>query len=114
MEKTPFFHFNFGTYWVNWHVPFDIAHFTKDTLTKLLKETGFAVQKIQNKSPALWLAHSIIARLFAKSGKPTKQLRNPFLIAPLILAIRFLLFPVLWVGNLLGNGDCLVIVAGKV
>jgi 2-polyprenyl-3-methyl-5-hydroxy-6-metoxy-1,4-benzoquinol methylase len=104
----------FGKYWINWHVPFHIVHFSQKTLINILKETGFEIQAIRQESPALWLAHSIIVRLFAQFGQPTKQLRNPFLVAPLLILIRFLFFPLLWLGNSLGHGDCLVVVAQKV
>ena len=104
----------FGRYWINWHVPFHIVHFSQKTLTNILKETGFEIQEIRQESPALWLAHSIIVRLFAQFGQPTKQLRNPFLVAALLILIRILFFPLLWIGNRLGRGDCLVVVARKV
>ena len=104
----------FGKYWINWHVPFHIVHFSRSTLTKILKETGFEIQEIHQESPALWVAHSIIVRLFAKFGRPTKQLRNPFLVAILMVLIRSLFFPILWLVNKLGRGDCLVVVARKV
>ncbi|OGP75339.1 MAG: hypothetical protein A2W09_07210 [Deltaproteobacteria bacterium RBG_16_50_11] len=101
----------FGRAWINWHVPFHLVHFTKYTLTSLLRKYGFEIREARQKTPALWVAHSIIASLFAKPGKPTKQLRDPFLIVSLALLIRGLLFPVLWLGNKLGRGDCLVVVA---
>ena len=103
----------FGRYWINWHVPFHIVHFSQKTLTNILKETGFEIQEIRQESPALWVAHSIIVRLFAQFGQPTKQLRNPFLVAALLILIRILFFPLLWIGNRLGRGDCLVVVARK-
>ena len=103
----------FGRYWINWHVPFHITHFSKHTLTSLLEKTGFKIQKLKQESPALWVAHSLIVRLFAKQGQPTKQLRNPLLVATLMLVIRALFFPILWFGNRIGRGDCLVIIAKK-
>lgn len=103
----------FGSYWINWHVPFHITHFSKHTLTSLLEKTGFKIQKLKQESPALWVAHSLIVRLFARPGKPTRQLRNPVLIATLMLVIRALFFPILWLGNRIGRGDCLVIIAKK-
>ena len=103
----------FGRYWINWHVPFHIVHFSQKNLTNILKETGFEIQEIRQESPALWVAHSVIVRLFAKPGQPTKQLRNPFLIAFLLILIRTLFFPLLWIGNRLGRGDCLIAIARK-
>jgi len=103
----------FGRYWINWHVPFHITHFSRHTLTGLLEKTGFKIQKLRQESPSLWAAHSLIVRLFAKPGRPTKQLRNPLLVATLMLVVRALFFPVLWLGNRLDRGDCLVTVAQK-
>jgi len=84
------------------------------TLTNMLRVAGFEIQEEKQASPALWVAQSIIVRVFAKPGQPTRQLRNPLLVAFLIVLIRCILFPVLWLGNLLGRGDCLVVVAKKV
>lgn len=104
----------FGRYWINWHVPFHIAHFSPETLKPLLEGAGFRVTEVGHKTPALWAAHSVIARLFAKRGRPTRLLRNPLLVASLMLLIRGLLFPLLWLGNALEKGDCLVVTAEKV
>ena len=80
----------------------------------MLRVAGFEIQEEKQASPALWLAHSIIARLFAKPGRATRELRDPVLIAFLMLLVRSLFFPFLWVGNMLGKGDCLVGVAKKI
>ena len=104
----------FGKYWINWHVPFHITHFSMTTLTNMLRVAGFEIQKEKQASPALWFVHSIIARLFAKQGRATRELRNPVLIASLMLLVRSLFFPILWVGNILGRGDCLVVMAKKI
>jgi 2-polyprenyl-3-methyl-5-hydroxy-6-metoxy-1,4-benzoquinol methylase len=103
----------FGRYWINWHVPFHVAHFSSDTLQKLLKQSQFEIVNLWQETPALWVAHSIIARLFAKPGQPNNQLRSAPLVASLILLIRGLLFPFLWLGNLSNRGDCLLVVARK-
>lgn len=103
----------FGRYWINWHVPFHVVHFSSYMLQEVLKNSKFEVINMRQETPALWVAHSIIARLFAKPGQPTKQLRSAVLVAPLILLIRGLLFPILWLGNLSKRGDCLVVVARK-
>lgn len=103
----------FGRFWINWHVPFHVVHFSPDTLRKVLKNSEFEVVTMRQETPALWVSHSIIARLFAKPGQPTRQLRSAVLVATLILLIRGLLFPLLWLGNLSKRGDCLVVVARK-
>lgn len=103
----------FGGSWINWHVPFHIVHFSVDSVSQLLNEIGFQNISIQHKTPALWVSHSFIAGLYAKPGTPTKQMRIALLVASSVLAIRILLFPILWLGNILGRGDCLVITACK-
>lgn len=103
----------FGRYWINWHVPFHIVHFSPDSLRMLLEGAGFEIVEMRHETPALWVAHSIIARVFARKGRPTLQLRNPFLVAGLMLIIRGCLFPILWLGNRLSRGDCLVVTAKK-
>jgi SAM-dependent methyltransferase len=103
----------FGRWWINWHVPFHITHFSSVTLQRLLEDSGFRQIEIRQITPALWVASSIISRLFARKGRPTRQLRNPVLIFGLVLACRGLLFPLLCVGNWAGRGDCLVAVAAK-
>jgi SAM-dependent methyltransferase len=103
----------FGRFWINWHVPFHVVHFSAFSLQKILEDAGFKVFEAHHKTPSLWVAHSFIARLFAKRGRPTKQLRNPLLVMLLMFFIRGLLFPLLWIGNLLGRGDCLIVTASK-
>jgi 2-polyprenyl-3-methyl-5-hydroxy-6-metoxy-1,4-benzoquinol methylase len=103
----------FGKYWINWHVPFHVVHFSPETLRNTLKNAQFKVESMQQETPALWVAHSLIAKLFAVPGSPTRQLRSAPLVASLILLIRGLFFPLLWLGNLSRRGDCLVVVARK-
>ena len=104
----------FGRSWINWHVPFHISHFSAKTIRGLLEQTGFVDVEIQEITPALWVAQSLIAYLFAKPGKKTWQLRNPFLTLLFMTMARFLAFPALWFGNLRGKGDCLKVTASKV
>jgi SAM-dependent methyltransferase len=101
----------FGQHWINWHVPFHIIHFSPRILEDLLLDAGFADINIQQITPAAWVGASCISKIFSKEGKPTKQLRNPFLVFSLLLFLRFLFFPLLCVGNWLGKGDCLVTTA---
>ena len=103
----------FGRSWINWHVPFHISHFSTGTLRELLNETGFAQVEVGQITPAWWVAQSLIACLFAKHGRKTWQLRNPFLAPLLLIMARFVLFPALWLGNRYGHGDCLLVVATR-
>jgi SAM-dependent methyltransferase len=103
----------FGKWWINWHVPFHISHFSASTLRKLLEDAGYTQVQIRQITPSLWVAQSFIALGFAAEGKKTQQLRNPFLTAFLMLFARCFLFPVLWLGNRIGRGDCLLAAASK-
>ena len=94
-------------------MPFHIAHFSSGSLRELLAKSKLSVVDIAQKTPALWVAHSLIARLFAKQGLPTQKLRSAPLVASLILLARVLMFPILWLGDRMGRGDCLVVVARK-
>lgn len=103
----------FGRYWINWHVPFHLIHFTRGSLQKTLENAGFHPLDFRQESPALWAAHSTLVRFFGEKGRATKQLRNPVLIIAFLFAWRLLLFPFLWIGNRLGRGDCLIATARK-
>jgi len=54
----------------------------------------------------LWVAQMAMSAL--SPGRPT-AVRSAPLLALLIAVARGLLFPFLWLGNLLGRGDCLVV-----
>jgi len=103
----------FGHSWINWHVPFHISHFSADTLRSLLEQSGFTLRETRQITPALWIASSMVARLFAREGRATRQLRNPLWMFALVALCRTLLFPLLWLGNRMGRGDCLVVVASS-
>jgi SAM-dependent methyltransferase len=103
----------YGRSWINWHVPVHISFFSPEAMKHLLAEVGFSNIRVQQISPALWVSQSIIAALFGKRRKKNRQLRNPFLTIFLLLFTRTFFFPALWLGNLLGRGDCLLVVATK-
>jgi len=103
----------FGKYWINWHVPFHIFHFSERSLKLLLEKSGFRIKCIRYETPGLWVSQSIIARLLSKKGEPTRHLRNPYLIGGLMGIVRFILFPFLWLGNVFGWGDCVIVMAVK-
>ena len=103
----------FGRYWINWHVPFHITFFSAATLKCLLNDSGFEVIKTKYATPSLWVAQSVIASLFAKQGRKNYAQRSPILLGSLMLLARCIFSPFLWLGNLLGRGDCLAIEARK-
>jgi SAM-dependent methyltransferase len=103
----------FGRFWINWHVPFHIAYFSPNSLRNVLAVAGYENIEIRQATPALWVAQSFIARFFAKEGRRNHHLRNPFLTFLLMVLVRTVLFPALWIGNRRGRGDCLLAVATK-
>ncbi len=100
----------FGRRWINWHVPFHISHFDADSLTRLLKESGFEIIASRDISPGVWMAQSMIATVFPH--RPRAHRSAP-LVGSLFLLARGALFPLLWLGNRLGRGDCLVVKARR-
>lgn len=101
----------FGSSWINWHVPFHLFHFSNKTLGQLLQDAGFEITDLKYVTPSHWVSQSVLAALFAKPGRQTRQLRSSILVALLMILSRFFLFPFLWLGNLTGHGDCLVVEA---
>lgn len=103
----------FGRRWINWHVPFHIVHFTDDTLTRTLTAGGFETVARDQATPALWVAHSVLA-LTAERGRATTALRKPLAVMALMALARGALFPLLWLANRTGHGDCLLRIARRV
>jgi SAM-dependent methyltransferase len=94
----------FGRLWINWHLPFHLTHFSKRSVLNVVNKAGYKVIAYRTLTPSLLMAQSIICRLFTKQGKPTIQLRNPFLLSFLMLVSRILFFPVLFFIDKAGLG----------
>jgi SAM-dependent methyltransferase len=103
----------FGRDWINWHVPYHLTHFSPAGLRRLLEEEGFIVTHSRSVTPAVWLAQSILAAIYARPGQPTRQLRSTFAVVGLMLVLRGLFFPLLFLLNQAMRGDCLVMRARK-
>src|SRR5438874_11870105 len=103
----------FGRSWINWHVPFHISHFSAATISQLLESNGYTEVRIRQISPALWFAQSLITSLFAVEGRSNRHLRNPIVTVLFMLLARAVLFPLLWFGNNVRRGDCLIVTAKK-
>jgi len=103
----------FGRRWINWHVPFHIVHFTDASLSRALAAGGFETVERTQATPALWVAHSTIAALTARRGQPTAALRKPLPVMLLVGLARGVLFPLLWLADRMGHGDCLLRVARR-
>jgi SAM-dependent methyltransferase len=103
----------FGRAWINWHVPFHLAHFTDDGLSRTITAGGLVSVEQAQVTPALWLAQSVMTALAARPRQPTRAIRRPVPLALLMALARVILFPALWLGNRTGHGDCLVRVARR-
>jgi glycosyltransferase involved in cell wall biosynthesis/SAM-dependent methyltransferase len=103
----------FGRRWINWHTPFHICHFDRRTLRRVIERAGFEVLEERQETPALWSTQSVLTGLTAKPGQPTLGLRNPLLVASLMLAARLVLFPLSWWLNRNDQGDCLIVTARR-
>ncbi|MCP3873870.1 MAG: class I SAM-dependent methyltransferase [Desulfobacteraceae bacterium] len=103
----------FRNYWTCWHVPYHIFFFSAHTIAMVLKRCGFKVKRIKNYSPALWVAQSTISLIFSKYSKTNAAQQSSILLGSLMLFVRFFLFSILWLGNIAGHGDCLIIEAEK-
>jgi len=103
----------FGRRWINWHVPFHLTHFSRQTLVALLDDAQLKVEELRTITPSVWLAQSCIAALTARPERPALVLRSVPAVAPISLLFRFALFLPIALANLKGNGDCLVVRARK-
>jgi len=103
----------FGAEWINWHVPYHITHFQRAALLRLLDDSGFTAASLRDVTPALWAAQSAIAWATRARADRRRWLRNAKLVAAAMAAARFGLFPLLWLGNRMGRGDCLVVKATR-
>ena len=97
--------------WVNWHVPFHITHFDTRSLARTVEQAGFEVIEQDQETPGLWIALSALGRFTSKPGQVNGLMRNPALMIALLALIRGGMFPLLWLGNRAGRGDCLRLIA---
>ena len=55
----------------------------------------------------------MIAAVVRTDEEQRRALRDPILISMLMVIVRGMLFPDLWLANRLGRGDCLVVRAER-
>lgn len=97
----------FGSEWAHYHAPFHLCLFGRDQIRRLLDQTGFHVERISTVSPPFWLAMSVdAARHQSQTTQYILPSRNwqPHPIARVALA------PLLRLVDLVGRGDCLMVV----
>lgn len=103
----------FGDRWINWHPPFHLCHFSRQTLECLLEKADLEVTDVKTRSPTLWIVQSALAYLYAKPGSPTFQMRRPALVGLAIIGVRLFGFPFLLVQHRRDKGECLIVIARR-
>ncbi|MDI9409532.1 MAG: class I SAM-dependent methyltransferase [Candidatus Pacebacteria bacterium] len=88
----------FGRAWINWHPPFHLAHYSKQSLLAALTEVGFEAIEVKSVTPGLWLAQSLLS-VWRGADRRVTRLRNPLLLTIVllsILALRLVTLEILW------------------
>ena len=100
----------FGKYWHGWHIPFHFYAYTRETITKLVAECGFKVEKLSATTPYNFFSVSLKSMLSGKTKEPMKRVK---LIDSLLFGASIsLIFRILDL-CLSGKGDCLKVVLIK-
>lgn len=110
----------FGSFWINWHIPYHQEIFSTKSLIQILEKKGLMISKKRTVSPTGWITHQINRfRFNSKLG-----LKNPFWTSPETVRdqifgkiFRKMIFIVLLIlsriADIFGYGDCLIIFAKR-
>jgi SAM-dependent methyltransferase len=99
----------FGPYWINWHTPFHIWHFSARTLTRMVEQEGFKIVYLTTRTPRWWLLFSIRA---ARDGLHYHQ-PNKHLFEPMTEQVGKRLLNLLKIEKWLFHGDCTIAIFAK-
>jgi SAM-dependent methyltransferase len=69
----------FGRRWINWHVPYHIYHFSRESFTRLCERGGWTVMKYKTVTPNLWTVlqiRSLFTPIHMGSPSPLWSLVN--------------------------------------
>lgn len=99
----------YGRRWINWHVPYHQQHFTKTSLQRALRESGFHHERVRTVTPLVWFVLQIRQAIRA-GGWNGLSFRGARVIE---LALLLAVFIPLRILDRFGLGDCLVILAVK-
>jgi 2-polyprenyl-3-methyl-5-hydroxy-6-metoxy-1,4-benzoquinol methylase len=64
----------FGGRWIHWHVPYHLQHFSRKSLGKLARESGFEVQSLKTVTNSAWLHYQYLHLVSA----PPVGVASPF------------------------------------
>lgn len=114
----------FGKKWINWHTPYHLHHFSRDSLHRLAERTGFRIVKLRTLTSSAWLYFQWLHSLqFPKPGQVSSfWCSGTATPAPSRFKIRFFtLLHRLWLDrimtrilDMLGVGDNWLVVMVKV
>jgi len=94
-------------------VPFHIVHFRARRLHTLLAEAGFDLVEARQINPRPVGGAEPDRPRLRPSGRITRALRNPLLVAGLMAGARLLAVPAALARHRRGGGDCLIAVAAR-
>jgi SAM-dependent methyltransferase len=62
----------FGSRWLHWHAPYHLHYFSRRSLDRLARDSGFVVERIFQQTPSIWLLWQWhhLAR-FPREGEPS-------------------------------------------
>jgi SAM-dependent methyltransferase len=97
----------FGSEWAHYHAPFHLHLFGRDQARRLLEQAGFHVERVSTISPPFWLAMSLDAARHRSQATEYVLPSRDWQPHPIV---RVALAPLLRLVDLLGRGDCLMVV----
>lgn len=97
-----------GRYWIHWHVPFHLWHFSPRSLEEILTMARFQITEMQTFSPAIWIAQGLSLAMGRKLNLSNCLYRSPAVISALTITMRLLL-PIIRGNSNSLSGDCLII-----
>ncbi|TFG50746.1 MAG: class I SAM-dependent methyltransferase [Candidatus Brocadiia bacterium] len=102
--------YRLGRYWIHWHLPFHLWHFSPRSLEAMLTLAQFQIMKMQTFNPAIWIAQGLSLAMGRRLKLSNSVYRSAAVISALTIALRLLLLFIRKKSSSL-SGDCLTITA---
>jgi SAM-dependent methyltransferase len=102
--------YKLGRYWIHWHVPFHLWHFSPRSLEEMLTLAHFQITVLQTFNPAIWIAQGLSLAMGRKLSLSNRLYRSAAVITGLTIVMRLLL-PIIRQSSSSLSGDCLIITA---
>jgi 2-polyprenyl-3-methyl-5-hydroxy-6-metoxy-1,4-benzoquinol methylase len=100
--------YRLGRYWINWHVPFHLWHFSPRSLEEILTTAQFQILEMKTFTPAIWIAQGLSLAMGRKLNLSNCLYRSAAVITALTIFMRLLL-PIIKENASSLSGDCLII-----